>query len=178
MNDNFTESYDERAKRLKEPIPYKLFKGITGRFGALRFELKRPYTNEDGRKQEGCVFLNMAPTIGPNNYDWENQKVTLALNITDIQKILYVFRKPNAFSKNKPCQIIHDRFAGTARKGEEIKVLSIAPPSDDYTNYFFNMTQKEKNISISLPVSSEEIIGIGTLLQAAIPLILSWTNRE
>jgi hypothetical protein len=80
--------FEERARKEKTPIQYRIYKGIKGTLGALRFTLKRPYTNVTSKKAEGFVFLEVAPAIGQNVYDWENQKITMALSVNDISKII------------------------------------------------------------------------------------------
>lgn len=173
-----TESFEERARREKAPMQYRIYKGITGRSGALRLNLKRPYTSPDPKKSEGVIFLEMAPSVGPNDYDWENQKIIMALSIVDIPKIIQYLRSPTHVDFERSggkLKLIHDKNAGTAKKGQDMKTLEIVK-SDRTTNFLFNMyqVQGEKSISATVPVSTDEALVIGTLLQAAIPTILSW----
>ena len=64
-----TMTFKERQRKLKLPLQYSLFKGVRGKFGALRLNLKKAYSDERREKDDGCVFLEMAPAVGPNNYD-------------------------------------------------------------------------------------------------------------
>jgi len=146
----------------------------------MRFNLKRPYTNPDPKKAEGVIFLEMAPAVGPNNYDWENQKMIMALSIVDIPKIILYLRSPGHPSFERTdgkLKLLHDKGAGTARRGQEVTTLEVVK-SDTTTNYMFNMYQKSNgnNKSANVPISPDEAIAIGALLQAAIPIILSWTE--
>jgi len=175
-----TEHYEERARREKAPMQYRIYKGIKGKSGAMRLNLKRPYTNPDPKKSEGVLFLEMAPSVGPNDYDWENQKIIMALSIVDIPKIILYLRSPGHSSFERTdgkLKLLHDKGAGTAKKGQDVKTLEIVK-SDRTANFLFNMYQNSngKNISASVPVSPDEAIVIGTLLQAAIPVILAWTE--
>jgi len=178
-NNNRQESYEERARREKAPIQYRLYKGIKGKNGALRMNLKRPYTSRDPKKKEGVVFLEMAPTISPNVYDWENQKVIIALSIVDIPKIILYLRNPNheSFSRAGKLSIMHDKGAGTIDKGKHMTTLEVEKP-DNMRNFMFKLfqTDNEKKVYAGVPVSPEEAIVIGTLLQTAIPVLLSWTQ--
>jgi len=175
-----SESFDERARREKAPMQYRVYKGIKGTSGAMRLNLKRPYTSPDPKKSEGVLFLEMAPPVSANVYDWENSKMIMALSIVDIPKIILYLRSPQhpAFERNGyKLKLMHDKGAGTARKGEDVKTLEIVK-SDRTTNFMFNLYQKSggNNISASVPIAPDEAIVIGTLLQAAIPVILSWTE--
>lgn len=175
-----TESFDEKARREKAPIQYRIYKGIRGKAGAMRLNLKRPYTSPDPKKSEGVLFLEMAPAVGPNDYDWKNQKMVIALSIVDIPKIILYLRNPghSIFEQTDgKLKLLHDKGAGTAKRGQEVKTLEVVK-SDTTANYMFNMYQKSdgNNISASVPVAPDEAIAIGTLLQAAIPIILSWTE--
>jgi len=176
-----TESFEERSRREKSPMQYRIYKGIKGTLGAMRINLKRPYTNKDSKKSEGVLFLEMAPTVGPNIYDWEKQKMVMALSIVDIPKIILYLRNPNhkVFDRtDNKLKLIHDKNAGTAKKGQTVKILEIGKPKD-MNNFMFNMSEKQDGqpyASAGVTVSPDEAIVMGTLLQAAIPIILSWTE--
>ena len=170
-------NYEEKARQFRMPIQYKLYKGVTGKFGALRMNLKKPYTNDDFKKKEGVIFVEMVPSIGRNVYDWENQKITMALSLADIPKIILYLRSPKhqVFKSKGKLQLLHDRGAGTHTKGEHVTSLEISK-QDDRDNFFFSMYQnsKGKTTRAQVTVSPAEAIVIGSLLQAAIPTILAW----
>jgi len=176
---NYNESFEDKLRREKAPIQFRLYKGIKGKNGALRMNLKKPYTSPDPRKKEGVIFLEMAPTISPNVYDWANQKIIIALSIADIPKIILYLRNPNHESFDRTdnkLSIMHDKGAGTVDKGKHRTTLEVSKPQN-MRNFMFKLYQKdgEKQVSAWVPVSPEEAIVIGTLLQSAIPTILSWT---
>jgi hypothetical protein len=157
-----TGNYDERARREKAPIQYKVYKGISGKNGALRLNLKRPYLNPDPKKCEGVIFLEMAPAVGANDYDWEKQKVVFALGIVDIPKVILYLRSPShqAFNRtDNKLKLIHDKGAGTARKGQEVKTLEVMK-SDRTPNFMFNIYQTSggTQTNISVPISPDEAI--------------------
>ena len=175
-------TFDDRQEIEKAPLPFKIFKGITGKFGAMRLTFKRPWQNYEGKKQEGVLFLEMAPPIGNNVYDWVNQKIFFALGLTDISELLYFFKSPNKFEdKNNDQQykvsIYHDKGAGTKNKGKCIKILNITWSKDPKrTDFFINLTQKEygKETTANMPLKPQEALIFMTLLEAAPRIILSW----
>jgi len=171
--------------RSLDPLQYKIYKGIKGKFGALRLKLKRAYTSSDSRKPDGCVFLEAAPAIGPNQYDWENQKIVMALSITDIPQILAFLRNPtnSAYQQvneqneitGHQIKLFHDKGAGTADKMKDTKNLVISKYPDK-DSFFVSLTQNLSGSTknCTLPILPYEALAIGTLLQAAIPAILAW----
>lgn len=173
-------AFKERQRENKEPIQFGIYKGVRGKFGALRLSLKKAYTDE--KRNTGCIFLDIAPTAAPNKYDWENSKMTLALSVTDISKIILFLRAPNhrvfdndSSSDERALKIFHDKGAGTAERGQHTTTLKFSKPSEK-TNIFVSAYQKSsgQTKNAMVPVSPDEVISVGTLLQAAIPLILAW----
>ena len=172
-------TFDERQKIEKAPLPFKVFKGVKGKFGAMRLTMKRPWSNDFGKKQEGVLFLEMAPPIGNNVYDWEDGKVILALGMSDVPKLLHFFKSPNQYCEKDgsfKITIYHDKNAGTKDKGKHTKQLTISKPQDR-TNFFFSIMEKnnghEKKANV--PVAPDEATAFMTLLEFSIPMLLSWT---
>lgn len=142
--------------------------------------LKKAWSDPDiKRGGEGVIFLEMAPAVGKNQYDWQNQKMVIALSIQDISKIILYLRAPEhpVFSKSDyKLVILHDKGAGTATKGQEIKTLTFAKYPDK-ENFFVTMVQKEmtgENTTATIPMSPDEAIAMTILFQSAIPSILAW----
>jgi len=160
------------------PLPFKLYKGVKGKNGAMRMKLQPAYT---GRKDEGCVFFEMCPAIGPNIYDWEFGKISMSLSASDIGKILMFLRNSNSFFDEKTNSakllIYHDRGAGTNDKGKNTTSLEITK-SPSYNNFFFSATHKKDGESRNarVPVSPDESLVVGSLLQSALPVIFGWTE--
>jgi hypothetical protein len=173
-------NYEEKLKQEKAPIQYKIYKGVSGKFGALRMNLKKAWSDpEIKRGGEGVIFLEMAPAVGKNQYDWQNQKMVIALSVQDISKIILYLRAPQhpMFSKSDGrLTIFHDKGAGTASKGQETKTLTFAK-YPDRENFFVSMSQKDisgARKEASIPMSPDEAITMTTLFQSAIPSILAW----
>jgi hypothetical protein len=181
MQTEKTTTFRDRQREAKAPLQYAVYKGKTGKFGAMRLNLKKAYLDE--RRDDGCIFIEMAPPLPANStalgsYDWENGKIAMALSIADIPKIALYLRNPGnrAFEKTEnKCMLIHDRYAGTDKAGTEKSTLTISKPTDQ-DSFWWSISQKRDGTTkgASLPVSQDEALAIGTLMQAAIPLILAW----
>lgn len=171
-------TFRDKQREARMPLQYTIYKGVTGKFGALRLSLKKAYMDGRRDKDNGCVFVESASAIGPNNYDWENGKIIMALNITDISKIILYLRQPTnpIFTKTEgKLKLLHDRGAGTSDRGTDITTLDIDKPEDKDGFWFSMMKKSQGSTSRSgLPVSQDEALAIATLLQAAIPIILAW----
>ena len=176
-NNKPEESFKDRQRRNKEPLQYTLYKGMSGKFGAMRLNLKKAYQDTRRDKNDGCVFLEMAPATGPNIYDWENSKIIMALSITDIPKFILYLRAPShpLFKKNDALKIYHDRGAGTNDKGKDTTALKLTKPADR-DNIFLTAYQSRNGVSkeATVTIAPDEAVAMGTLLQAAIPLIVAW----
>ena len=172
------ESFKERRRKSKDPLQCTIYKGVTGKFGAMRISLKKAYTDTKRDRDEGCVFIEACGTTAPNNYDWEN-KIVMALNMSDIAKILLYLRTEGEdpqFKKDKgELKIFHDRGAGTSQKGQDTTSLNIKRP-EGWDNLVLSMHRNAsgESINTSVSLSSSEAIFISVLLQAAIPLIVAW----
>ena len=151
------------------PAPYKLYKGVTGNFGAIQFDVTPKHRS---KREVGAVFIQMAKATGKNEYDWDN-KITFACGLTDISKILETFRNP-PLPDQPPAQIYHDPNAGTERKGESMKSLSISRGKKG--GFFFSLLEKSSSREnrISVPLSDGEVIVLRTLLEKACSSILGW----
>lgn len=151
-----------------------------GKHGALRFSLCPAYF-PGLKKDEGVIFLEAAPTIGKNSYDWENQKVTIALGLTDISKIvLYLKTWPTHLDDNgNSCvNIYHDSSSSKNlppnTNTSTVKVSRSLDPNSK--SFFWKIAKKTQagTTEINLPVSNEETIIISKLLDRSIPAILGW----
>lgn len=159
----------------QRPLQYKIYKGIKGKFGAIRFGLLPAYVNSgNNNKPEGAVFVEAAPTIGVNNYDWENSKIVFALKVTDIGKILSFLKTKNESN----LILLHDTGLSKGQpQGELVTILNISRPNETMKSFWVNMSQKEQGSvknEVKIPISIDEMFVIYTLLEAAIPRILAW----
>jgi hypothetical protein len=120
------------------PLQLAFYKGVTGKWGALQFNLQRPHfyvesnpklknyegkfipkewleknpalTKDDLTSREGALFLEITSASDKNVYDWE-RKVVMALSIHDQGKILALLE---GAIKPKP---------GEEDKGPYIKIM-------------------------------------------------------
>jgi len=181
-----TKSFKERQKEGKWPLPFEIYKGVKGNHGALRICLKRPYSEMDSdsdrkEKLDGVVFIEAAPAVGPNQYDWEKSKTQMALGISDLAKVICFLKSPGKYVDSADptvakLSIYHDPGAGSENARAKIKTFNISK-KQDMNNFMFSLMTKsgEKQINANIPVSPEEATAISILLEAAIPAIISWT---
>ncbi len=155
------------------PLTYKLYKGIGGKNGCFQFKLIPAKINKETEEKEpGVVFIEAAPTIGPNTYDWVN-KIQFALAITDLGKFLLGFNQDKI-------DIFHDPDTQTPNKGTRVKTLSLSK-GQTLGTYFLKLTQvnksKEGTVSkfVNISMQTDEAKVLYVLLEAAIPRILDWT---
>jgi hypothetical protein len=154
---------------------YKLYKGVTGRFGAFQMDLTPLHRS---KKDIGAVFIQMAPTTGKNEYNWE-QKITFACGISDIAKMLEAtvgsFPKDKEGIQQDYVDIFHDTHAGTENKGQLTKSLRISKDKEG-RGLFFNLSQKENGTSrnVNVPISNGELLIMKALLERAVVRILAW----
>lgn len=180
---DYNETYEERARKEKRPVPYEIFKGMGGKHGVLSIELREAYTNGPDKSASGVVFLNMTPTVGKNQYGWD-KKVSVALGLADIGKLLLYIRNPHheIFQNKNPneysCMLVHDMGVNKGKaRGQDVKYLSLSKP-DNMKSFWFNVDSRldGQTISkVSVPVNDDEILIVLNLLEAAIPAMLSWS---
>jgi hypothetical protein len=151
------------------PASFKLYKGMGGSWGAIQFDLTPKHKS---KRDLGAVFIQMAAAIGRNEYDWDN-KINFACGISDIAKILDIFRNPPP-AGGEPVSIYHDTHAGTERKGETTKSLLIA--RGERNGFFFSLIEKSSSStrSVKVPVSDGEAIVLRNLLERSCSRILGW----
>ena len=170
------------------PIQYSIYKGMTGKWGAVQFGLQPPhyysgkqkdYTGEQALYQgtlkpnwkvrEGTVFLEITSTKDKNVYDWDN-KIVLALGVTDIGKILH------CLYTGTECKIMHDPGAKKESQGLIKKNLYIASPKGTANGCMIRAVQsqggQQKNHSV--PITGDELIVLKELFSSVIPLMLKW----
>lgn len=177
-----------------QPIQYAVYKGMGGKFGAAQFNLQKPHRvcgvckkrdysgslleccNEKTTTRDGAVFLEVTSTAKDqkNVYDW-SKKVTVALSVTDISKLLYGFRTATEGSETK---LMHDPGAKTESMGKVTKHVSLNSPQGPSKGFMLNVGQvsgQAEKIMHTVPLSAEEALVISTLFAAAIPQLLAWS---
>lgn len=173
------EEFNEGNDNYGRPLQFKLYKGIKGTLGALRLSLIPAYS---GKKDQGCVFLEMAPATAANVYDWQNSKITMALSITDIPKVVLYLSDPEhvLFARSENClKLFHDKGVGTPDAGKETKSFTLSKPQGKYSFIASAMQtvrgdQEPKTVSAQCTISPDEALAMVELLKAAIPRILAW----
>lgn len=182
---------------MRKPLQFAIYKGMTGKFGALQTNFQPPHyyrVGSDGRNEkdfkgdraldhsgrlkdadgwkqrEGAIFLEVTSANGPNKYDWE-QKITIALSVTDMSKLAL------GLTTGKETKLIHDPGAKTERAGITTKHLSLTSPDGIMTRgCMIQVSQKTASDqrSHTIPVSPDECLALRTLLLTAIPKALAW----
>jgi hypothetical protein len=171
-----------------KPLQYSIYKGMSGRWGAVQLNLQAPHYHKgkqkdyignealinglpkDGWKaREGAVFIEITSTKDQNVYDWEN-KIVLALSSTDIGKVLH------CLYTGQECKIMHDPNAKSQSQGLIRKNLLISSPKGTANGCMIRATQTsgghQRNHSV--PLSGDELIVLKELLQASIPIVFGW----
>lgn len=157
-----------RQWELQKPIVHAIYKGVSGKFGCFQFKLATAYDNPNRPdRMEGGVFIEAAPTVAPNRYDWDN-KIIFALSPSDIGKILHDGLRGGNVS------IFHDPGAKSNKANVTKKSLKITKGPKG--GFFWALRQETAGVerSVSIPVSNDEATIIAELLKAAIPKILGW----
>lgn len=171
------------------PLQYAVYKGMTGKWGAVQFNFQAPHYFRDKQKdftginalddngkmkegwkiREGAVFLEITSTKDKNVYDWE-QKVTVALSTNDLGKVLY------GIKLGTDVKLMHDPGAKSDRAGAVQKHVSITSPKGTAEGCLISVSevQGEQRKSHTVPLSGDELLVLGTLVQAAIARSLGW----
>lgn len=153
---------------LQKPLVYAIYKGVSGKFGCFQFKLAPAYDNPNRpERMEGGVFIEAAPAVAANKYDWE-KKIIFALSPSDIGKVL------NDGLRKGDVSIFHDPGAKSAKANVTKKSLKITKGTKG--GYFWSLREETAGAekSVNIPVSDDEASVIAELLKAAIPKILGW----
>lgn len=180
------------------PLKLAFYKGVTGKFGAIQFQLSQPHyycpvckrkdfdsiipkvctgakdkTHDavEMKSREGCLFMEITSAKGPNDYDWDN-KIVMALSVHDMSRVLY------ALETTAELTLDHDPGAKTDRQGKIHKLLFISSPKGREAGFFFSVSQKDnetqKKIEHRLGLSAAEVLELNVFIRAAIPRSLNW----
>ncbi len=185
----------------RNPQRLAIYKGLTGKYGAVQFNLQRPHYYcpickkkdfesvlpktctgyEDAQhkptemqSREGCIFLEIASATGPNEYDWSKEKkITMALSITDMSKLLFTCET------GTDCKIFHDPGAKSALQGKVAKTLNASCTSGDIQNgLMLSVSMKEQgkqeSIKHTVPLDGSETKMLSVFLRGALLSSLDW----
>ena len=165
---------------MSRPLQWSVYKGMGGKFGAFQFQAspprpENPSQPDDNKMRAGAVFVEAAPTIGKNTYDWDN-KILFALGVNDIGKILAHYTMTRqAASDTKPLQIYHDPDAGTAKANSRPKKLTFGRLTN-LGSFSLSLSQKrgEDVSNIYIPLGADEAYTLFNLLTHAQAIVLGW----
>jgi len=147
----------------------KIYKGVSGRNGALQLDLTPLHKS---RRDIGAVFLSAAACTGNNIYDWDN-KINMALSLSDISTILNIFRAPPNPGEESE-SLFHDKFKGSDREGQVVTKLTIKRGETGGWRWGLGRRENGEWRYVNVPVSDGETIEIRTLLERAVIRILGW----
>jgi len=186
------------------PLQLAFYKGVTGKWGALQFNLQRPHyycaqckakvydskyapdpcvnTNDSNspcsagrmKSREGAIFMEITSARGKNDYDWDN-KIVMALSIEDMSQILCVLE--GCDGGNGECKLMHDPGAKTASQGKVQKWLDITTPKGIQVGCMFTARMKQTDgdpISHTVPLNASEVKRLAACLRNAIPVAVAW----
>ncbi len=171
------------------PQQYAIYKGVSGKFGAVQFNFQAPhrYCTSCKKKdftgelreccgkvsvREGAVFVDITSTKDKNVYDWEN-KITVALSINDLGKILYGLRTAKVGTEVK---LMHDPGAKTAASGKIQKHIVFSSPKGPAVGFMLNVSQVtgQERRAHMVPLSPDEVLVVARLFDTAITRALAW----
>lgn len=173
------------------PLQYAIYKGKSGKFGAVQFNFQPPhyycssckaknYTNDSHPatqsgcqgemiQREGAVFMEITSATSPDVYDWNN-KIVMALSVNDLGKLLVTLRT------GADLKLLHDPGAGSEKKGQIRKTLFVSSPKGIESGCMFNANSvadgTEKRHTV--PMTFDEVCVLGTLVSTAISRCLNW----
>jgi hypothetical protein len=173
-----------------EPLTHSIYKGKTGKYGAIQFRFIRPhykcfkckernyktYTHPDGssncdgnmKQKEGVVLAEITSSTGPDTYDWDN-KITMALSLSDLSKIIL------ALQKNDKCQIFHDPNMNTSLQSKIMKTFALNPGKNG--GFFVQVSQKDSSGQKihKIPLLADEVLTIRIIFTSLLSKMLAWS---
>lgn len=137
-----------------------------------------PIDQGELQTREGTVFLEVTSAKDKNIYDWD-KKVTIALSVTDLSKLLYGFRTGCSDGSGNPSEVklLHDPGAKTETSGKIQKHLTLSSPKGATAGFMLNLAEfgGQEKLLHTVPLLPEEALVLSTLFQAAISKILAWS---
>lgn len=148
---------------MQKRVQYKIFKRSKG---CAQFNLiLSPKNALDMRG----VLLEIASTKEgePDRVDWDN-KILMLLNVVDFGKLIVGLRN------GEEVKLFHDSSKRQGADGGSKKTVFLSPGKE----YGFYLAAVEGDKKHSLPISTDEAVVLGTLLQESISLVLDWNEDE
>lgn len=183
------------------PLQLAFYKGVGGKHGAMQFNPQKPHffvkgkphlknyqgkfipkdwleqnpglTTDELSTRDGAIFLDIASAVDKNKYDWQN-KITMALSVTDLGKILLVLENfaPEA-------KIMHDPGAKSASAGKIQKYFNISSPKGIKVGCIVQVSEKHADGELKkhmVPLSADEVCVLRAAIRAFIPVALGWAH--
>lgn len=185
-----------------KPLQLAFYKGMSGKFGAIQFNLQRPhyyvkqapkFKNYDGRfirdswkdspdwddsiTDQDLVSregaLFMEITSTKGKNEYDwDKKIVMALSIQDMSEILMVLE-----GLQEECKIMHDPGAKTASQGKVNKYLVFSSPKGFRKGCLVSASQTAAGGDTNkhmVPLSGSEARRLAILIRYAIPVALAW----
>jgi hypothetical protein len=118
--------------------------------------------------EKGRLFVTCSDSIDKNKYNWK-EKVSIGLDEHEVGKLLH------SLKTGQVVKFYHDKYKGTDKEGEVIKILHISEPNANGV-IFLNLSQKgtvQRKIN-GVSVDTIEARTLAILLECAIGRILGW----
>lgn len=173
-------------KRYRRGQSFAIYKGVRGKYGALRLSPSFPVDDIPMKDRDGFVMLEMADAKGPNQYDWDN-KVIFKLSFMDMAKICMFLRSPDknhSFSEKttgsngetyNSLSIFHDTSKASGRSGTETKNLKLSKSPNKHSVMVQMVHKRDSDTTVvTVPVSPEESYVMVELLSSSFSKLLSW----
>jgi len=181
-------------------LKYSIYKGMTGKFGAVQFALQKAHfycTNNkkhkvfeehqlprdnDGKRMYVCPVCSgtlstregcvfVDITSTKGQNEYDwDNKIAMSLSINDIGKILLALRT------NKDLELFHDPGAKSSTQGEVNKKFRVSFSGDPSKGCLISSSEKSGSGTKqhTVPLSADETVILATLLQSVVPKLLSW----
>ncbi len=157
----------EDRKFTKPYAIYKPNRKKTG--GAVQFQYN---------KQKNLFFLEAAPQIDEKMFGWKEKKITVKLEMVDLEKLIHTLDGKKSKQKSKDnkvvlgvaCSLYHQ-----TDKGNKIIDLRI---NDQYPGtFYFSVSSKPTGGSpqkVGIAITFEEASGLSIVLKTAFGKLLGW----
>jgi hypothetical protein len=156
-------------------MQFEIYKGMSGRFGAVQLSLIHPYYECPKCKARNYSSWTHPPNdnscVGKNVYDWKN-KIVFAISAKsgDLGHVLTGLRY-----QDDEIKLLHDPNMKSASQGQIVKTFSLVKGKNNDGSYMMYLSEKsadKKNYMI--PLSKSEVESLRILLTAAFPNLLGW----
>lgn len=185
------------------PLKYRIYKGISGKFGAAQFSFNQPFFYcSKNRKHKYYVgdIVRKANFSSQVKCTHEDCNGILSAREGNVFLEITATVKPNTYDWNNKIQfclsvkdvgellvamkkgisktLTHDPGAGTQSKGNITKILKWEVKDKNkgaLLSLFEKKKDDEKGKNVMVPLSLDEVLTLGVLFEAIVPSMLAWT---